>query len=617
MKTFFAIVPILGLLAASGFAQPSVSLIVNAASSSYSPLPNSAIAQGSYFSIYGSGIGPAAAVSWIPYPILTMIGGVSISVTVGGKAVAAYPAYVSATQINAVLSSNTPAGTGTLTVTYNGATSATIPVTVAASSFGTFTWNEAGSGPGIFTNAVSNALLTPFNTAEPGNSAREYVTIWGTGLGPAPNISTEQTAAPPQTNLCASSSTCPVTVWVGGQQATVLYAGRSGFTAEDQIDFTVPPGTQGCYVQVAVEIDSVVSNFTSLSVDPNGAACQDEDGINYGDIAAVVQSKGQANIGGIILFSDFLNVTTPLEAAQWDNDSVTAEIGTFTTGALNSFQGITLSPSVNNCTVSPFLQFPPPVDYGLAQVTPLDAGASLNIKGPNGTQTVAKNANAYGAQPAGNLTMKPGLVGGETIGELVAELTSGACPGTSTDNCLPFFLTPAYAISPGTYTVTGPGVAGGVGALTAPITVTAAAASFKWTNQSSVAGGQISRDTPLQITWTGGDPNGFVDITAISSTLASGIEPAATTPGILVECIAPASAQTFTIPAYVLQSLPSTANSTAFVPPGELLVGPASVACSSTSAISTTCPANLALPTDLDALYVVYHFIQGQNVVWQ
>ncbi|HXM43270.1 MAG TPA: hypothetical protein VN924_18680 [Bryobacteraceae bacterium] len=616
MKTLFAIVLSLGLLAAAGSAQPAVSLVVNAASSSYSPLPNSSIAQGSYFTIYGTGIGPATGVSWKPYPLPTTLQQTSVSVVVGGTTVAAYPAYVSASQINAVLPSNTPAGTGTLAVSYNGATSATFPITVAASSFGTFAWNEVGSGPGIFTNAVSYQLMTPFNTAKPG----DYVTIWGTGLGPAPDISTEQTAPPTATNLCASTASCPVTVWVAGQQATVTYAGRSGFTAEDQIDFIVPAGVQGCYVQVAVEIGSVVGNFTSMSVDPNGATCQDADGINYSDIASVVESKGQANIAGIILFSDFLNVTTSLETAQWDNDTVTAEIGTFDGGALNSFQGFTLSPSVNNCTVSQFLQFPPPVDYGLAQVIPLDAGASLSVKGPNGTQTVAKNGNAYGAQPAGDLTKPEGLVGGETIGQLVSLLTSGVCPTTganpSTDNCTPFYLTPAYAISAGTYTVTGTGGAN-VGAFSAPITVTSAAASFKWTNQSSAASGEISRTSPLTITWTGGDPNGFVDITAISSTLASGIEPAATTPGILVECIAPASAQTFTVPAYVLESLPSTANSTAFVPPGELLVGPVGVACSSTGATNTTCPADLTLPTGLDALYIVYHFIQGQNVVWQ
>jgi hypothetical protein len=56
----------------------------------------------------------------------------------------------------------------------------------------------------------------------------------------------------------------------------------------------------------------------------------------------------------------------------------------------------------------------------------------------------------------------------------------------------------------------------------------------------------------------------------------------------------------------VLQALPSTVNSNALVPPGELLVGPAS------GAVPAANP-----PSGLDALYLTYHFIQGQNVTWQ
>jgi len=629
VKTSFAIVLLLGLLAVSGFAQPKVTLIVNAASSSYPPLQNSGIAQGSYFTIYGSGLGPSTGVGWNPYPLPTTLGGSTVSVSVGATTVTAYPQYVSANQINAVLPSNTPitsaASPGTLTVNYNSATSATFPITVVASSFGTFAWNQQGSGPGIFTNAVTNGLLTPFATIEPA----QYVTIWGTGLGAAPNLATEQSAPPPYTNLCPSGSPCPVTVWVGSQQATVTYAGRGGFTAEDQIDFQVPPGAQGCYVQVAVEINSVIGNFTSLPVDLNGATCSDADGIDYNDIASLVQTNKQANVGNLVLFSDFLNVSTEFGGAQWDNDTVSGQIATFTSSTLNSFQGFTRVPSANNCTVIQFLQFPPPVDPAVGYiingvftpvVTFLDAGPSLQIQGPNASATVAQDtgANSYGAQPAGNLTTKEGLVGGMSVGELATALATGTCPTTSTDNCLPFFLSTKYAITPGTYTVTGTGGAS-VGALTAPITVTQAAASFDWTNQAAVTAGPIARTQDLEIDWTGGDSNGYVDITAIASSLQSGIEPSATTPGVLVECIAPAVAGKFVIPAFVLESLPSTAGSTALVPPGELLVGPSSVACTSTAnnPTSATCPAQLTLPSHLDALYIFYHFILGQNVAWE
>src|ERR1017187_9309521 len=56
------------------------------------------------------------------------------------------------------------------------------------------------------------------------------------------------------------------------------------------------------------------------------------------------------------------------------------------------------------------------------------------------------------------------LVGGETINDLIT-----GCPATSTNQCAPFFLSPAFAISAGTYTVTSPGTSA-VGALSAPIT---------------------------------------------------------------------------------------------------------------------------------------------------
>jgi uncharacterized protein (TIGR03437 family) len=609
VKTLFAIVLTLGLLAATGFAQPSIVQIQNAASNAVSPLasackcnplPNAAIAQGSYFSIYGSGLGPTTGTLWSPYPILTTLAGTSVSVTMNGVTVAAYPEYVSAGQINAILPSSTPTGTGTLTVSYGGATSATFPITVASMSFGTFSLNEAGSGPGIFTEAYNASLktfpnteITPFSTTAPG----DYVTIWGTGLG-AVDTTSESTGPPTQTNLCASGQTCPVTVWVGnGLKANVTYAGRSPYTGEDQIDFIVPAGVQGCYVQVAVETNSIVSNFTSLAVDPTGPTCSDADGINYASLSSVISSKGQANVAAISMLSNFLGLSILGSPLQWDNDTVSGELATFNSGELSTFQGFTLAPSVGNCSVSAFLQYPPPKDPVLSQVSYLDAGSALSIQGPSGTQPVPKNTNSKGYS---------GLVGGATIADLLAGggmnpffLSSTGWPPTAST---PY----TYAILPGTFTVSAPGGAD-VGQFSVPITVSSAAASFAWTNQSSVVGGgTVSRSTPLTITWSGGDPNGFVDITLISSTLSSGETPLSDVPGILAECIAPASAQTFTVPTYVLQSLPSTNGSQAIEPPGELLVGPASVAVSPT-----------ALPSGLDALYLFYHYIEGANVTWQ
>jgi uncharacterized protein (TIGR03437 family) len=592
VKTIPAIVFILGLFAAVAYAQPTIGGITNAASYSLSPLPSSSIAQGSFFAIFGTGLGPATAAVWKPYPILTTLGGSTVNVTVGGTTVQALLYFTSAGQINAVMPSGTNTGTGTLSVTYSGQTSATVPITVVASSFGAFTLNQAGSGPAIITDAnfVENSLT---HTAKPGQA----MILWGTGLGAAPDPSTEATAAPCPAGCDLRGPNLSVTVWVGSQQATIAYAGRApGFTAEDEIVFTLPSSNaQGCYVQVAVQSGppggtQVVSNFTSVAVDPTGPTCSDPDGVNVSDISAALASKGSANVAAISLLSNFLNLNiAALDTdLQWDNDTVEANVGTLKSSVLYESQGFTLSPSANSCTVSGFRGYPPPSDPALALETYLDAGASLKVTGPNGTQSVAKNANGNGYG---------GLVGGSTISELL-----------STGGLAPFYLSSTYGISSGTYTVTAPGGTA-VGGFTATIDVSSSAAAFQWTNQKAVATSAIDRSQPLTITWTGGDPDGFVDITAIGSTATAVSGPvtgANGTPGALVECLVSANAGTFTIPSFVLSALPNTQASGSVIPPGELLVGPASGAVK----VSPT-------PSGLDAAYIFYHFIQGVNVGWK
>jgi uncharacterized protein (TIGR03437 family) len=638
-----SILSIFLLLTAVAFAQPSVVSVSNAASfvsavpqgeSGDTALPNSSIAQGSFFVVIGNNLASSTASLWGNYPLPTKLNNTSIAITVGGSTTNAIIYYAGPSgsktaacsgssvpgcsngslavnsQINAVMPSNTPTGSGTLVVTYNGQASSAFPVTVIASSFGTFAVNEGGTGPGVFFNidpkTGAPTLNTLFNSATPG----QVITLYGTGLGPAPNPATEGQSAPCPTGCDFRNSNFAVQVWVGNQQATVEYAGRSGYTAEDQINFTVPANATGCYNGVAVYAgptgNQTVSNFTSIAVAANGGACSDVDASNLSDVASAINSKGKANIGVISLTSNYLLLSLGggVITEPWDNDNVDATFATYTSSQLNASLGLGLVPSVNSCTVTPFFGLNPvPTDPILSSVTFLDAGSTLSAKGPSG-------AACASASPSCDPASIPKEANGEGYGTLVggAYITCPAskpgCPSLLGGNPSPdFFRDSSHNVVAGTSTVTGPG-GSSIGAFSASINV---AAPLTWND--SILNNPIPRNTPLNITWSGGDPNGFVDITGIASTYIGGGEPSAATPGVIFECIAPTSAGSFTVPTVVLSALPSTAASVSaggLIPTGYLLVGPA-------SKLEPVTPT----PSGLDAAYIYYHFIQGANAVWK
>lgn len=127
-------------LTATGFAQPRIAGIQNNYSYLLPGTPNYGIAQGSIFTLYGSGMAPAGLLQQGFNPALSRNpGGVSIKVTIGATTTEAIPYYVSPTQIAAILPSSTPVGTGSMTVTYNGQTSTAFALTVVQSAFGILT----------------------------------------------------------------------------------------------------------------------------------------------------------------------------------------------------------------------------------------------------------------------------------------------------------------------------------------------------------------------------------------------------------------------------------------------------------------------------------------------
>ena len=150
------------LLAGAAAAQPVIGSggILNAASYSLTGLPNSGIAQGSMFLVFGSGLGPAAISQVSAFPLPNELAGTSMKVTVNGVTQVVPMVYTLASQICGILPSSTPIGTGTLTVTYNNQTSAPAPIRVVKTAVGIFSVNVPPPQGGGFGNGLK-ALFRP------------------------------------------------------------------------------------------------------------------------------------------------------------------------------------------------------------------------------------------------------------------------------------------------------------------------------------------------------------------------------------------------------------------------------------------------------------------------
>jgi len=531
------------LSAAPSIASPG---IYNAASYALAAFPNGGIAQGSIFVVFGSGMGPATIVYNSSLPYQTSLGGTSVTVTVNGTPVPCLMYYTSAGQLAAILPSTTPTGIGTITVTYNGATSPAAQIAVVKSALGLFSVSQAGSGPGVIQNSAGayNALT---NTFQP----NQEVVFWGTGLGPV--AGSDATTPPVQTGAFPPDTT--VTANIGGQNAVVQYAGRSGYAGEDQINVTIPSGVTGCYVPVYMTVNGVPSNFVSMSISTTGSVCSDANLYSSANLQNVA-SGGTLRTGGVILEQYALSVSLPGIPILIPPEESEEGTGTFSKYTAITFLGS--QGGLGNLAVSSgcmvFTYSGSTYADPVAPTAGLDAGTKLNLTGPNGTQPLTKNSTGnYSATfvtPSLNLT--------------------GTAP--------PDFLTP------GTYTLDNGTGGADIGAFKVNLTVPP---PVTWSNKSLVT--TVPRTQPLTITWTGGAANGMVYITGISPLAVN-----ASTETILgagqFQCVAPASAGTFAVPAGILSALPPSASISASTPLGNITVPGGIIIVSSQAATSATVP---------------------------
>jgi uncharacterized protein (TIGR03437 family) len=495
----FAVVGFVLGVSVLAHAAPAITSIQNAASNIPTGQP---IGIGAIFVIKGTGLGPAN-ISIAPSPFQsTSLSGTSISVTVGSSTVDALMYYTSDTQVAALLPSNTPTGGGTFKVTYNGQ-SGSGGHGIGASTLGIFTIDSTGTGPGIVTfpdySLVSAAKANPCggpNTACGAANPGDTLILWATGL--APVTGDESKGA----GLGQNMPNLALSLLVGGAKADVIYQGRSGCCiGEDQIVFRVPDDAPtGCAVPLLVQVSGSLSNSVSIPVAKASRDCT--------PVSAAFASVNveQAVMSGTPISAAFITLSHQLNGAPpVFRDRASFEFLKIT-GYLPGSQPFFLSwvdyQPDGTCLVFPFNTKidPPAIAVGV------DGGTTFTITGPNG-----------------NTQVTGGKAGG--VGAIISD-------------------TGAFLVA-GSYTIRGNG-----GADIGPFNATTNFPQIpKLTSPTDNA--SVTRSNGMTVTWTGGEPNGRVQI-VVSSAFDNSF-----TAGRQAFCQTQAKAGTFTIPAYIMTALPA------------------------------------------------------------
>jgi uncharacterized protein (TIGR03437 family) len=200
--------------------QVSITAVSNAAS--FQP----GFASATWVSIFGTNLGPVTR-TWQDSDfqnglLPTFLSGVSV--TINGQA--AYVEYISSTQINVLAPDDTASGP------------VQVQVTAPLGKSNSFTAQRQPFAPALFTADGSHAAAlhadyTPVSKAAPARPG-ETILIYGTGFGPTnPPIPAAQLVTAPA--MLAN----PVQINIGGQAATVVYAGLTG-AGLDQFNVIVP-----------------------------------------------------------------------------------------------------------------------------------------------------------------------------------------------------------------------------------------------------------------------------------------------------------------------------------------------------------------------------------------
>jgi hypothetical protein len=262
----------------------------------------------------------------------------------------------------------------------------------------------------------------------------------------------------------------------------------------NQINVTIPESVpQGCGISIIAVSGNIVSNLVSLPVNANGGACSDPT-IN-GNSTFSPNPAGYND--GVLTIVQATGLGTTTSSASADFERIVGQVGTNGNG-LYTLGNCYVSQSVIGATGN-----------GGVTITGLNAG-TITVTGPSGTQ------------PLPAVPSLPGDYG----------------------NTMPSGFVPT---SGGSFVFTGTGGTD-VGAFTGTVNYTN---PIVWTNMANITA--VTRSQGVTVTWSGGDPNGYV---LVSGTSSSPETPSTPVLGAGFLCYEPVSAGQLTVPSYILLAMP-------------------------------------------------------------
>jgi uncharacterized protein (TIGR03437 family) len=235
---------------------PSIGGVVSTASY----VPNAPLAPGAFASIFGENLATSSILAG-KLPLTTQLAGAQAFIA----GVLAPIQYASDGQINFLVPFGlAPNSTQQLIVLEGSAYSTPKPLTIAPAQPAVFTQDQSGKGSGAITVVKTNGTQFSADPSHPA-SAGDTLVIYCAGLGAVTPFVATGAAAPSSPPAKASST---VTVTIGGQPATVAFAGLTPtYAGLYQVNVTVPSGiTPGPSVPVIITAAGLSSPPVTVAI---------------------------------------------------------------------------------------------------------------------------------------------------------------------------------------------------------------------------------------------------------------------------------------------------------------------------------------------------------------